>query len=105
MSTKVTIRLPMIREDMEALSKDELLRIYNGLAINFKYKGEERRKKQIHISEIEEIYSIKLHQCNIAGPKIGKINKKESFMIIKFSLNAEKWSLNIPLEKFNELKN
>jgi|UniRef100_A0A6C0CWW3 hypothetical protein len=105
MTSKLTLRLPKISEHMETVSKGELLKIYNGLAIDFTYKSGKKGKKQIFVSEIDEIYNIKLHQCIIAGPKIGKKNKKEDYIIISFSLNKEKWSLNIPLEKFNELKN
>jgi len=105
MASKLTLRLPKISEHMETVSKGELLKIYNGLARDFTYKSGKKGKKQIFVSEIDEIYSIKLHQCIIAGPKIGKKNKKEDYIIISFSLNKEKWSLNIPLEKFNELKN
>jgi hypothetical protein len=68
-------------------------------------KVEKKGKKQIFMSEIDEIYNIRLHQCIIAGPKIGKKNKKQDYIVISFSLNKEKCSLNIPLEKFNELKN
>ena len=105
MASKITLRLPKISEHMETVSKGELLKIYNGLARDFTYKSGKKGKKQILVSEIDEIYKIKLHQCIIAGPKIGKKNKKEDYIIISFSLNKEKWSLNIPLEKFNELKN
>lgn len=106
MTSKLTFRLPKISEHMETVSKGELLKIYNGLARDFTYKnGTKRKKKQISASEIDEIYNIKLHQCIIAGPKIGIKNKKKDFIVISFSLNKEKWSLNIPLEKFNELKN
>lgn len=105
MTSKLTFRLPKISEHMETVSKGELLKIYNGLARDFTYKTGKKGKKQILVSEIDEIYSIKLHQCIIAGPKIGNKNKKEDYIVISFSLNKEKWSLNIPLEKFNELKN
>jgi hypothetical protein len=105
MTSKLTLRLPKISEHMETVSKGELLKIYNGLARDFTYKSGKKGKKQIFVSEIDEIYNMKLHQCIIAGPKIGKKNKKEDYIIISFSLNKEKWSLNIPLEKFNELKN
>jgi hypothetical protein len=105
MASKLNLRLPKISEHMETVSKGELLKIYNGLARDFTYKNGKKGKKQIFVSEIDEIYHIKLHQCTIAGPKIGKDNKKEDYIIINFSLNKEKWSLNIPLEKFNELKN
>lgn len=105
MTSKLTLRLPKISEHMETVSKGELLKIYNGLARDFTYKSGKKGKKQIFVSEIDEIYNIKLHQCIIAGPKTGKKNKKEDYIIISFSLNKEKWSLNIPLEKFNELKN
>ena len=105
MTSKLTLRLPKISEHMETVSKGELLKIYNGLARDFTYKSGKKGKKQIFVSEIDEIYNIKLHQCIIAGPKTGKKNKKEDYIIISFSFNKEKWSLNIPLEKFNELKN
>jgi len=39
-------------------------------------KSGKKGKKQILVSEIDEIYNIKLHQCIIAGPKIGNTNKK-----------------------------
>ena len=87
MTSKLTLRLPKISEHMETVSKGELLKIYNGLARDFTYKSGKKGKKQIFVSEIDEIYNIKLHQCIIAGPKTGKKNKKEDYIIISFSLN------------------
>ena len=77
MTSKLTLRLPKISEHMETVSKGELLKIYNGLARDFTYKSGKKGKKQIFVSEIDEIYNIKLHQCIIAGPKqVKKIKKK-----------------------------